>query len=73
MNTVRKEPKKVRKTMLEEFLILVTLWTELGHIARISSSGKILTVPGGKDEIPTPISVVRNKPTRRRDLADFRN
>ncbi|MPC33488.1 hypothetical protein E2C01_026840 [Portunus trituberculatus] len=30
-------------------------------------------VPGGMDEIPTPISVVRQKLTRRLDLADFRN
>ncbi|MPC38031.1 hypothetical protein E2C01_031532 [Portunus trituberculatus] len=30
-------------------------------------------VPGGMDEIPMPISVVRHKPTRRRDLADFWN
>ncbi|MPC88402.1 hypothetical protein E2C01_083303 [Portunus trituberculatus] len=30
-------------------------------------------VPGGMDEIHTPISVVRHKPTWRRDLADFWN
>ncbi|MPC50475.1 hypothetical protein E2C01_044303 [Portunus trituberculatus] len=30
-------------------------------------------VPGGMDEIPTPISVVRQKPTWRRYLADFWN
>ncbi|MPC64048.1 hypothetical protein E2C01_058159 [Portunus trituberculatus] len=30
-------------------------------------------VPGGIDEIPTPISVIRHKQTWRRDLANFRN
>ncbi|MPC28635.1 hypothetical protein E2C01_021844 [Portunus trituberculatus] len=30
-------------------------------------------LPGGMDEIPTPISVVRHKPTWRRVLVDFWN
>ncbi|MPD00900.1 hypothetical protein E2C01_096405 [Portunus trituberculatus] len=74
INTVRKGRTK-KGEVLEEFLISVTSWTELGHIAISLRNRADLfeQVPGGEDEIPASISVVGQKPTWRRDLADFRN
>ncbi|MPC95730.1 hypothetical protein E2C01_090955 [Portunus trituberculatus] len=51
-----------------------TAWEMLQHHIPLRNSADFFgKIPGGMNEVPTPISVVRHKPTRRRDLADLRN
>ncbi|MPC83410.1 hypothetical protein E2C01_078119 [Portunus trituberculatus] len=47
--------------------------SEKDHIPLRNCADFFGKISGGMDEIPTPISIVRHNPTRRRDLADFRN
>ncbi|MPC39643.1 hypothetical protein E2C01_033188 [Portunus trituberculatus] len=50
-----------------------TISSRITMFLRINCADFFSKVPGGMDVIPTPISVVRHKPTWRRDLADFWN
>ncbi|MPC65854.1 hypothetical protein E2C01_059991 [Portunus trituberculatus] len=66
-------PWELPGTCLVSITAMKSISSSIAMVLRMNCTNFFGKVPGGMDEIPTAISVVSHKPTRRRDLAEFWN